>query len=262
MKHLFSAEGEAALARTLARTPLLAFDFDGTLAPIVASPDDASVATPVALRLARLAERLPLAIVTGRALRDVRQRLSFEPHYIVGNHGAEEAEDAAEAQAYVRALDALRLRLRQHEALLAAAGVTVEDKGPSIALHYRLARDRAVAQQAIDDALTPLPPGGMRFDGKMVVNIAAAQAPDKAGAVRRLLHRSGAGSAFFAGDDINDEPVFRAATADWLTVRVGHLPAPSAAHYMIDGPHEMAPLLQRMLELLDRLPTAPSIDRP
>lgn len=251
MKHLFSPEGDAALAATLARLPLLAFDFDGTLAPIVARPDDASVSVAVASRLQRLALRLPVAVVTGRALRDVRTRLNFSPRYLVGNHGAEESEGDVASIAFGRQLDPLRERLAGRAEGLLAAGVTVEDKVASIALHYRLARERGDAQALIDDVLAPLPTGCIRFDGKMVVNVACAAAPDKAQAVRRLLARSGAATAFFAGDDVNDEPVFAAATADWLTVHVGRDNPDTHARFMLDGAHEMAPLLQRMLDLLD-----------
>lgn len=50
MQHLFTPAGEAALAATLQRRPLLAFDFDGTLAPIVARPDDARISQAVSAR--------------------------------------------------------------------------------------------------------------------------------------------------------------------------------------------------------------------
>ena len=76
MTHMFTLEGEAALASALACSPLLAFDFDGTLAPIVTDPDDARIPAPVARRLDRLASLLPVAIITGRAVADVRERLT------------------------------------------------------------------------------------------------------------------------------------------------------------------------------------------
>ena len=56
--------------------PLLAFDFDGTLAPIVARPDDARVPDAVSRCLAELAATLPIAIITGRSVADVRARAS------------------------------------------------------------------------------------------------------------------------------------------------------------------------------------------
>ncbi|HEX7637580.1 MAG TPA: trehalose-phosphatase, partial [Burkholderiaceae bacterium] len=134
---------------------------------------------------------------------------------------------------------------------LAAAGVMLEDKGQSLALHYRTAPDRAVAAALIDEVLAGFTPALHVFGGKLVVNAVAADAPDKAVAVRRLLERAGAAAAFFAGDDVNDEPVFVAAAPDWLTVRIGCDRRVSAARFCIDGPHEMAALLDRMLALAD-----------
>lgn len=249
MRHLFSPEGEAALA-ALMRQPrlLLAFDFDGTLAPIVPRPQDAQVSTAVSQRLALLAERWPVAIVTGRRVDDVRGRLGFSPRFIVGNHGAEDAEAPGTAAAQ-GPLQALRARLRAAQALLADAGVTLEDKGPSLALHYRLSRTREQALQLIGTLLSPLDEGLRVFGGKLVVNVALARAPDKAQALFALLARCGAEQAFYAGDDLNDEPVFAAAPPGWLTLRVGRGGPRSKAAWGLDGPAEMALALARMVAL-------------
>jgi trehalose 6-phosphate phosphatase len=247
MLHLFTPEGEAALAAVLRLRPLMAFDFDGTLAPIVARPDDARISVAVASRLAALAGRLPVAIVTGRAVADVRPRLGFEPRFIVGNHGAEAEPAAASRMVLSSALDGLRARFPAHAAELRSAGVQVEDKGLSIALHYRLSRDRTRAMQRIEEILTPLPSGLRCFAGKMVVNVMSADAPDKAQAMHALVMAIGAEAAFFAGDDVNDEPVFAAAPAHWLTLRIGRDDPTSLARYGLDGPHEMAMLLERVL---------------
>lgn len=250
--HLFSPAGEAALARVMSMAPLLAFDFDGTLAPIVPRPSDARLSVAVSTRLARLAARHPVAIVTGRSVEDVRGRLGFEPTWVVGSHGAEdpfgtgtggEAPEAAE-----HALDGLRARFAAQRERLAEAGVLVEDKRYSIALHYRLARDRTVARAVIRQLLYPLPASLRAFGGKCVENIVAAGAPDKAAAVQRLLERSHAPTAVFLGDDLNDEPVFEVAPADWLTVRVGRATAQtSRARFFLDSPVEVATMLERML---------------
>jgi trehalose 6-phosphate phosphatase len=253
--HLFTPEGEAMLAATVARKPLLAFDFDGTLAPIVAQPDAARVPDEVALRLQALALLLPVAIVTGRSVADVRGRLGFTPHYIVGNHGAEQdlaADDlaAVDPLPVSQAMDSLRARLRQRQAELTRLGVTVEDKQHSMALHYRLSPQRELAQALIQDLLAP-PEAALRiFAGKMVVNISPADSADKADAVQALVARCGASCAIFAGDDVNDEPVFVAAPSTWLTLRVGRDERHSDARYFVHGPHEMALLLDRILALL------------
>ncbi|WP_085315328.1 trehalose-phosphatase [Derxia lacustris] len=251
MKHFFCTEGEAALAELLRRQPLLAFDFDGTLAPIVARPEDARVAPAVSRRLARLAERWPVAVVTGRQLADVRERLGFAPGCIVGNHGAESLADPAAAERLARALDGARALLGAHEAALAAAGVTLEDKGQSLALHYRLARDRDRARAEIDALLARLGPELKVFGGKLVCNLMAATAPDKAGAVQALVTAAGAGGALFAGDDVNDEPVFAAAPPHWLTLKVGRDDPASRARFLLDSPAEMPMLLDRILALAD-----------
>jgi len=254
MQHLFTPEGETALAAVMRLQPLMAFDFDGTLAPIVARPDEARISVAVATRLKALAGRLPVAIVTGRAVADVRERLGFEPQFIVGNHGAEEdtapATGGILAGALASRLDGFRDTLRAHGDRLRAAGVVVEDKGLSIALHYRLSRDREQARRLITDLLTPEHTGLRFFAGKMVVNAVAADAPDKAQAVHALVARLGAAGAFFAGDDVNDEPVFVSAPAHWLTVRIGREDPACRARFCLDGPQEMALLLERVLSNL------------
>jgi len=225
LKPLLGPQGLAALA-ALARAPaLFAFDFDGTLAPIRPRPDDVQVSTTIALRLEKLARARPVAIVTGRQIADVRERLGFTPAWIIGNHGAE--DDG-----------------------LAAAGVLVEDKGQSLALHFRTAPDRAAASALIEEVLAGFTATLHVFGGKLVYNAVAADAPDKAVAVQRLIARTGAHAAFFAGDDVNDEPVFAAARPDWVTVRIGCERRESAAFYCVDGPHEMAGVLDRILALI------------
>jgi trehalose 6-phosphate phosphatase len=253
MQHLFRPDGEAALAAALRQRPLLAFDFDGTLAPIVAQPDQARISQAVSARLKALATQLPLAIVTGRTVDDVRGRLGFEPLYIVGNHGAEDPLDPAAASALAAALAPLRLRLHERQVQLADAGVVVEDKGASLALHYRLSRQREQALALIGELLTPPHAAWRVFGGKMVVNISPRQAPDKSGAVHGLVARCGATCAVFAGDDVNDEPVFESAPPHWLTIRIGRCERHSAARYFLDSPSEMAMLLERMLVLLPSL---------
>lgn len=247
IQHLFTPEGEAALENILRRRPLLAFDFDGTLAPIVARPDDARIPRRASARLGSLAARLPVAIVTGRTVEDVSGRLGFRPRYIVGNHGAEDGMDAAAAEQRVRALDPLRGLLRERAADLAQVGIQIEDKGQSLALHYRQARPRSRALEQIAEVLAQPELRVHSFGGKMVINVTPQSAPDKAHAVHALMGRCDASCALFAGDDVNDEPVFASAPPDWLTVRVGAESLDSAARFRIDSPFEMALLLERML---------------
>jgi trehalose 6-phosphate phosphatase len=250
MEHVFGAAGAQALRVAMGRQPLLAFDFDGTLAPIVARPDDARVPDPIAERLTRLARLRPVAIVTGRSVADVSPRLGFAPHYIVGNHGAENPLEPRPA-ASAAALAALRVQLGNAAGLLGLHGVEVEDKDYSLALHYRQAPDADAARAAIDVALAGLDPRLASFGGKRVVNIVDATAPDKGDAVAKLVAQANAGTALFVGDDVNDETVFRRTADRWLTVRIGRDDPQSQAMYFLDDYTEMALLLQRVQLLLD-----------
>jgi len=251
LHHLFSSAGEATLAAVLRQRPLVAFDFDGTLAPIVARPEDARPSHAVSARLAQLAALLPLAIVTGRRVADVRGRLGFQPHFIVGNHGAED-EGVALDDITLAALAALRARIDALKPALLDAGVTIEDKGVSVALHYRLSRTRERALGAIAELLSQRDEALRVFGGKLVVNIGPRHAPDKAQAVRSLMQRAGTAALVFAGDDVNDEPVFEAAEPGWLTIRVGRDDPRSKAMFCLDSPGQMPLLLDQMLALLAR----------
>jgi trehalose 6-phosphate phosphatase len=245
MPHLFQPAGDAALGAVLRRSPLLAFDFDGTLAPIVPTPEQARISRSVSGKLRRLASRLPVAIVSGRSVADVSQRLDFEPHYVVGSHGAEMGSDAPAQHA--NELDDVRRLLAAQCGMLQTAGVMLEDKGLSLALHYRLSRCPDQALALIRDTLRPIEGQCRTFSGKMVENVVPAGAPDKSGAVHRLVAHCGADCAVFIGDDVNDEPVFVSAPPDWLTVRVGRNDPASRARFFVDSTAEVALVLDRML---------------
>ena len=142
---------------------------------------------------------------------------------MIGKHGAEN-EWSRMPESAAQALDALRRRIAAAGRPLADAGVVVEDKQYSLAFHYRLAADAAIAVAAIAALLGELAPSLGRFGGKYVVNVVASGMPDKGEALTRLVRRSRAGAAFFVGDDVNDEAVFRRAVPPWLTVRIGRDP--------------------------------------
>lgn len=259
MKLLFSDEGQAALQQTLQRHPLLAFDFDGTLAPIVARPQDAAVPAAVALQLRQLRGHFPIAVVSGRRIADMQHRLGFEPHFLVGNHGAEDPSLPPQEH-LATALTPLRQRLQQATLDLQQAGVLVEDKHYSIALHYRLAVNQELAQATIHRVLANsqtkpalLPEALHIFGGKKVVNVMSALAPNKADAIARLAQRQGSDVVVFVGDDINDEPVFERNEPGWLTIKVGLDNARSKAQFFLVSIQEIGALLNAIQQrtLLD-----------
>jgi trehalose 6-phosphate phosphatase len=255
MQHLLTRAGEAALAVVLRERTLLVFDFDGTLAPIVPRPDAARPSQAVIARLRQLSARIPVAVIGGRSADDLRARLGFEPAVVVGNHGAEAPIEAAGTVTSDQ-LDGFRATLRAHANELAGAAILVEDKGLSIALHYRLSRDRERAS-AVIERLHPGDDPLLRVTaGRMAVEVTLAAAPDIARAVLALVARSRATHALVVSD-ATGEPMFASAPPGWLSVRVGRGSGVSRAHFCLDGPQEMAMMLERTLALLpggERIP--------
>jgi trehalose 6-phosphate phosphatase len=218
--YAFSPEGVACLSAVIATRPLLAFDIDGTLAPIVPRPDEARLPGAVEECLTDLAGRYDVAIVTGRAVDDARRMFAFEPRYLVGNHGAEgipawQERTAAFARDVRRWRDALDAcdSLRR-------AGVTIEDKRYSISLHYRQAPDAEAARRAIRSCVDTLMPVPKIIDGKAVVNLLPPGAPNKGDALRALIAETRRANALYVGDDDTDEAVFGLHLPSVLTLRV------------------------------------------
>ena len=89
MSYALSPAGLERLRDFISARSLLAFDVDGTLAPIVARPWDARIPSELQRRLAAFTSRSTVAIITGRAVADARRMLEFNPAYLIGNHGCE-----------------------------------------------------------------------------------------------------------------------------------------------------------------------------
>ncbi|MFT4173291.1 MAG: trehalose-phosphatase [Rhodocyclaceae bacterium] len=235
---MFSPGGEHALQELMCQNVLLAFDFDGTLAPIVALPDDAHASSAVAATMGRLCALAPVAVVTGRAVEDVRLRLGFQPHYIVGNHGAEGLTGAT--QEWEREVASWHMQI---EGWSLPAGVLVEDKRRSITLHYRLATERGIAEALLLELAQTLEPPPHIIGGKCVVNLLPPSSPDKYDAVRALMADAKTDNVLFLGDDETDEAVFRKAPQEWMTVRVERREE-SAARYYLNHQSEVGSLIQ------------------
>jgi trehalose 6-phosphate phosphatase len=234
--HLLSADGREVL-RALAQRALLAFDFDGTLAPIVDDPEQARLGRRTRALLVAAARLFPCAVVSGRSRADLATRLAGIPGLeLVGNHGAE--REAGAPPPFVRA------RVRAWAGALRDAagceGVTVEDKGYSVAVHYRRARSPVEARRRILTLAAALP-GARVFGGHSVVNLAPADAPTKADAIERFASSYPPWPVLFVGDDVTDEDGFRSPVVTH-PVRVGR-PDLTAARYHLASQQEVDDLL-------------------
>ncbi|WP_209707819.1 trehalose-phosphatase [Crossiella equi] len=235
----------------LARTPrlLVACDYDGTLAPIVADPDNARP-LPESVNALRSLAALPattVSVISGRALRDLAtlSRLPSEVH-LVGSHGSE--FDVG----FVHELDKLtkdRLsRLgRALETLVAdGPGMHLEFKPASVAVHSRRAEPEVAARVFEAVRSGPCDWDGVQVtEGKEVIELSVVRT-DKGEALDVLRHQVAASATLFAGDDVTDEKAFQRLAGPDLGVKVGE--GPTAAAHRLDDSTEVAVMLAFLLE--------------
>jgi trehalose 6-phosphate phosphatase len=196
---------------------LLAFDYDGTLAPIVSDPARAVMRPATRRLLVALTRRYPCCVISGRSQADAARLLKGIPlQEIIGNHGLE-PWDAR--QRFREQVEGWRPRLSQR--LAQFRGVRIEDKVFSIAVHYRHSRQKRLARSAIVAAAGTL--GEVRtIGGKQVINILPLGAPHKGIALERERARLGCDTAIYVGDDETDEDVFGLdQPGRLLSIRVG-----------------------------------------
>lgn len=224
---------------------LLGFDFDGTLAPIVADRDRAVMRDDTAALFAAVCRRYPCAVISGRSKADVAERLAgCTVKYVIGNHGLEPGADLGEFEREMR--DAVRTL---SSTLSHLGGVDLEDKRYSVAIHYRRSRAKRATRTAILHAVDQLGTPMRVVPGKLVINVIPKRAPNKGDALLGLRTVEGANTAFYIGDDVTDEDVFRIdQPGRLLSVRVGESRG-SAAKYFLRDQREMDVLLRKLVAL-------------
>lgn len=234
----------------IARTPrlLVACDYDGVIAPIVADPVRAKPLPEMVETIDQLAglPQTEVAVVTGRSLESLRSLLGEFPHWhLVGCHGAEWSDQRwiIESPDSRAALQPLRDRL--HELSIEAPGCQVEEKPYGLAFHYRNG-ERNLVKEILPRvlALAADRPNVSVRHGKMVVEFAVSLA-NKGDALKRLRYLTSATAAVFVGDDVTDEDAFQTLGDSDLGVSVGG--RRQGAAFDVSDPAE---LLTRFRELL------------
>ena len=252
MRNDFLAGVRHALLAELAGARLLvAFDYDGVLAPLVTAPDGRGMRPATARLLREVARRYPVAVVSGRAWRDLRRLVPGPDLIRVGNHGFELGRPVAvprEVLARVAQWDAEVARR-----LDGVTGWRVEHKRSTLSIHYGMGRDWRRVERKVRAAGRALH-GARLLPGKKVLNVIPADFPTKGDAVRRLLSRLRLDVALFLGDDRTDEDVFRIGEPDVVGVRVGA--GRTAARWRLESQESVDEVLERLrvLRPLNRAP--------
>lgn len=242
MRHILSRSNRKILQQFAWSNVLLAFDYDGTLSPIVKSPELAKMRRKTFRLLTGLVKLYPSILISGRAQSDAKKMVEGIGFCeIVGNHGLEPWNTTDRLRAEVR-----RWQPLLEELLSGLQGVKIEDKTFSLAVHYRQSREKKKVRDTVAKASQML--GKMRLvGGKQVINLLPIGAPHKGIALIKERNRLGCDTALYVGDDQTDEDVFSLdQPGQLLSIRVGKKQSSSASFYLKNQP-EIDILLQILI---------------
>ncbi|MCP5035284.1 MAG: trehalose-phosphatase [Actinomycetia bacterium] len=236
--------------RQLARVPnlLIACDYDGTLAPLVDDPMDATPNRSAVAAMRAMAEQANthVAVVSGRSLRDLALLSRFpEEIRLVGSHGSE--FDLGFASKLTPRLATLRTELvAEVNELGARFGARIEEKPTGATFHFRgmdddihqVARDEIVRGPASRD-------GVFTRNGHDIIEMSVIDT-NKGSALELIRAQVGASAVVFFGDDVTDEDGFRTLAGPDIGIRVGE--GPTVAHYRVADTDVVAQLLALLSE--------------
>lgn len=244
MKDILSPRHRRVLEELASSPCLLAFDYDGVLAPLVRDPAGAFMRPRTRRLLARVARRYPCAVVSGRSWRDTSRFVGGLVPTVVGNHGYELGMEVPVPAEVMERVHGWRAQLRR--ALAAVPDLFFEEKRCTLAVHFGLSRRWRRAGEAVREAARGLH-GARLLEGKKVLNVLPSHFPTKGDAVRALLERHRLETALYAGDDITDEDVFRIGPPAVLGIHVG--PGRSLAPWRLGQQEDADALLERLIHL-------------
>jgi len=262
MEYLFS-QWDKVKTKLFNRRIALFLDYDGTLTPIVKTPEKAVISRENRRILEKVAgcPGFSVAVISGRALDDIKKLVGIKGIVYCGNHGFEiEGPGIKFSKAVGRKCKASLGRIRDglKKRLSGIRGVYVEDKGPTLSIHYRLVSKKSQPLVAmLFKSAVKLYAAGRKIRitaGKKVFEVRPYSEWNKGKIMLRLLARQRFISkksrpfAVYIGDDATDEDAFKALEARGLTVFVGR-PRPSYADYYLKDTKEVYKFLKMLLQL-------------
>jgi trehalose 6-phosphate phosphatase len=231
-------------------------DYDGTLTPIVDQPEDAVLSEEVREVLSNLAAHFPVAVISGRDLKDIRDRVAVKEIAYAGSHGFEIAFpngrvwEHSLALDYLPILDGAEKHLR--EQLRKINDCRLERKRFSLAVHYRQVAEPLFVEveKAVRESEQDFPE--LRLSGgKKIFEFQPRVEWHKGKALLLLLEILGLEQPdvlpIYVGDDLTDEDAFRVLKERGLSILVKEDSRPTAAQYSLKDPKAVRTFLQKIL---------------
>ena len=241
-----------------ARSLFLFLDYDGTLVPIAPTPEEAVCPMGVRALLGELRDlpQIMLAIVSGRSLEDLRERVAVPGIIYVGAHGLDIQNPVGVHKKRLSPLREKELRRILGElrrSLRGIRGIRVEEKGPVVSVHYRKVSHKyfAFVHRVLQDILAHWKGQWKLAHGRMVVEIRPEVDFHKGTAVRELLRATGRDLLpIYLGDGPTDEPAFREVKNRGITILVGPRWLTSEAEFSLKSPMEVEEFLRLLADKL------------
>ena len=231
-------------------------DYDGTLTPIVSTPERAVLSQAMKTCLKQLCEQHDVAIISGRALADVRRCVALDALYYAGNHGLEIAVPGQNDVAYMAGsefratMDSVYHYLQ--EQLGGIKGILVEHKTYTLSVHYRLVDEAYMhcIEQMLKHVLNQQENFALHL-GKKVFELRPKLAWNKGHAVRYLLQKFKQMHTdifpIYLGDDVTDEDAFREVQGAGLGVLVAEEARQTAADFYVLNTEEVLLFLKKFI---------------
>ncbi len=191
-------------------------DIDGTISQTAPTPQQAKVSPLCRRYLSALCNQLALvAAISGRRAGEAKNMINIDGMVYIGNHGLERwseghSEFIKDAQDYPPVIEAVTKELSP---LLSIEGLSIENKGVTATIHYRLCRDHQSARQDILAAIENSPHARSLWimqESKYAINLLPPVRVDKGTGILDLIREYSLRGGVYLGDDITDIYAFRA----------------------------------------------------
>lgn len=247
MKPFFTQIGYQKLKTFCHAQTLFAFDYDGTLTSLSPHIFESKLPLKTKKLLENLYQYVPIAIISGRSIADLKTLCSFTPTFFMGNHGLEGIKlDKKLKIRFLRMCKQWKEKLSKN--MTNIQGLKLEDKQYSLSIHYRSVKQKKKIKHLLLNHVSKLKPSPKIVFGKSVINLLPVCSFNKGTSLMEAMKQLNATHAIYIGDDDTDEDIFGLPGNEILKIRVGKKNN-SYANFYLKNQFELNRFLNETLDI-------------